>query len=164
MSPVGSGKGRPRQSDLLDEVGKDLLKHIRAGVPFKYACEAVGISYQTYAEWVRKGKRARSGQYRDFYEEVKKARGNAISRNVAIIQKAAEKTWQAAAWWLERTCPEEFGRVNRPDSATGPGNHNVRIMIENPGDAGPKKAMKKAGEGKALANEMPEETEGDDAA
>jgi hypothetical protein len=31
--------------------------------------------------------------------------------NVAVIQQAARSgTWQAAAWWRERTNPQQFGR------------------------------------------------------
>ena len=151
MTVKGKG-GRPKRSDTLPLVQEELLKHIRAGVPFKYACEAVGIPYHTYSEWVRKGKRQSRGQYHDFYEEVKKARGRAISRNVAIIQKAAEKQWQAAAWWLERVCPDEFGRPYRVDKSTGNENHNVRITIENPN-------VKKPGSVAALSEA---DKEGDD--
>jgi len=51
------------------------------------------------------------------------ARAEVIARNVAIIQKAATKNWRAAAWWLERSCPElsEKGvevNVNHNDSRT----------------------------------------------
>jgi hypothetical protein len=28
----------------------------------------------------------------------------------AIIQKTAAKNWRAAAWWLEQSCPNEFGK------------------------------------------------------
>ena len=31
-------------------------------------------------------------------------------RNVALIQKAAKDNWQAAAWYLERRYPEDYGR------------------------------------------------------
>ena len=42
---------------------------------------------------------------------VEKAKAEAVSRNVAIIQKSAHHgTWQAAAWWLERTQQQVFGR------------------------------------------------------
>ena len=36
-------------------------------------------------------------------------------RNIGLIQKAAEKTWQASAWWLERRYNEEYGKRERID-------------------------------------------------
>jgi hypothetical protein len=47
----------------------------------------------------------------EFSNAVEKAKAEAVSRNVAIIQKSAHHgTWQAAAWWLERTQQQVFGR------------------------------------------------------
>lgn len=38
------------------------------------------------------------------------ARARATDSNVRSIRLAAGTDWRAAAWWLERTQPEEFGR------------------------------------------------------
>lgn len=42
-----------------------------------------------------------------------KSRATAEIRNLQIIQTAAGDTWQAAAWILERTHPELYGRRER---------------------------------------------------
>lgn len=115
VEKLQDGKGRPRGSKVLPLVKEDLLKHIRAGVPYRFACEAVGVPYQTYAEWLRQGAKQKTGMYIEFAEAVQQARGEAVSRNVAIIQTAAKKSWQAAAWWLERSHPTDFGRPDRRD-------------------------------------------------
>ena len=48
---------------------------------------------------------------RQFREAVQNARAEAEARNVALIQRAAnEGTWQAAAWFLERTAHARWGR------------------------------------------------------
>lgn len=44
----------------------------------------------------------------EFLDAVKKAEEEAVVRNVAIINKAASTSWQAAAWWLERRRPADF--------------------------------------------------------
>lgn len=50
-------------------------------------------------------------EYVAFWNDIAKARADAIVRNVTLIQKAAQDgSWQAAAWWLERTAPSEYGR------------------------------------------------------
>ena len=46
---------------------------------------------------------------------ILKARADAEVRNVAYIRRAAQdpKTWQAAAWWLERSFPTRWGRQQK---------------------------------------------------
>jgi hypothetical protein len=76
---------------------------------------AVGISEQTYINWMRWGEKSRKGLYFSFFESVKKAEAQAIARNVAVIQTAAKDSWQAAAWWLERKHPHEWGKSIKVD-------------------------------------------------
>lgn len=102
--------GRKKGSIKMTEISEPLIKLLKSGVPVIHACDAVGIASVTYYDWIKRGERATSGQYREFYLNVKKARAEAIARNVAIIQKAATHSWQAAAWWLERSCPAEFAK------------------------------------------------------
>lgn len=46
-----------------------------------------------------------------FYFEVKKAKSQAIYDALMKIKKSNNKaSWQANAWFLERACPNEFGR------------------------------------------------------
>jgi hypothetical protein len=47
----------------------------------------------------------------NFLNVVEKARADAVIRNVGIIQQAAQDgSWQASAWYLERTNPRKWGR------------------------------------------------------
>ncbi len=74
---------------------------------------AVGISEQTYINWMNWGEKGRKGLYFEFFESVKKAEAQAVARNVTVIQTAARDSWQAAAWWLERKHPGEWGKKER---------------------------------------------------
>lgn len=86
---------------------------ISAGNYIKTACQAVGISEQTYINWMEWGEKSRKGLYFVFFEAVKKAEAQAIARNVAVIQAATKDNWQAAAWWLERKHPQDWGKKER---------------------------------------------------
>ena len=57
--------------------------------------------------------KCRKGVYFEFFEAIKKAEAQAEARNVAVIQTAARDSWQAAAWWLERKYPQEWGKKER---------------------------------------------------
>lgn len=46
----------------------------------------------------------------ELWQEIYKARADAVVRAVAQIQKAANQgDWKAAAWWLERAMPGKYG-------------------------------------------------------
>ena len=49
----------------------------------------------------------------EFCAAVKKAESEFVTTHVDIVAKAAEKTWQAACWLLERRKPDEFGSDRR---------------------------------------------------
>lgn len=90
-------------------------KLIEAGNTIQTIFGALGISKQTWYNWLNKGEKAKSGMYRELWEEVQKAESRAETRYVSIIAKAAPENWQAAAWWLERKYPERWGRKDKVD-------------------------------------------------
>lgn len=80
---------------------EEFFKRIRLGLSMTDACAIVGISDETYYAWCK--------NHLEFLEGVKKARAECKQMCIATIQKASIKSWQAAAWLLERKHPEEFG-------------------------------------------------------
>lgn len=103
--------GRPKGTTKIKTHKQELLKLLRSGVPVTHACAAVGVSDVTFYKWIKNGKEGKTGQYVEFYNDVQKAKADAVTRNVALIQKAAQGgTWQAAAWYLERCHANEFGK------------------------------------------------------
>ena len=92
--------GRP--SALTPEVQRRLCDAIAAGNTRNDAAEYAGVGESTLRRWLAQGRHRRSGKFRALLAAVKKAEADAVVRNVAIIQKAASTSWQAAAWWLER--------------------------------------------------------------
>ncbi|HKD34034.1 MAG TPA: hypothetical protein VKB73_11335 [Gaiellaceae bacterium] len=82
------------------------MSALAAGNTRQAACHYAGISDETLANWMR-------GSL-EFLERVKKAEADAEVRMVAQVARAAQEgTWQAAAWWLERRRPEDYGRRDR---------------------------------------------------
>ena len=94
------------------EVREALLRYIRAGNYHETACRAAGVSKDFFYHWMRDDE--------DFADAVKQAEGDAEAEMLACIREAAlaDKTWTAAAWYLERKNPDRFGRQDRrPEGA-----------------------------------------------
>lgn len=62
-----------------------------------------------------------------FTHALEKARANAQTRAVLNVNQAAHTQWQAAAWFLERTNPELWGRRDR---VTLEGNKEKPVVME----------------------------------
>lgn len=95
---------------LTDHLCDEICNDIKAGVPIKHASIAHGISESTFYNWFDKGKEAKSGKFRKFYDKIQEAKSVAITLRARRIYKAGETSWQSDAWWLERVDPENFGR------------------------------------------------------
>lgn len=115
-------KGR-KPKTIEDPKVKLLLQALQAGNYVETACAYAGLAVSTVYLWLDRGNKekqriAQGGQpdpkeatYLEISEAIEKARANAVVANVAVIQQAARSgTWQAAAWWLERSMPQQFGR------------------------------------------------------
>lgn len=82
------------------EIIVSIATYLRNGNNRTDATTLADISYETFCVWMR--------ERPEFAEAVKKAEAECKGRNIAIIQKAALTSWQAAAWWLERKHSAEF--------------------------------------------------------
>jgi flagellar motor switch/type III secretory pathway protein FliN len=65
-----------------------------------------------------------------FLEQVEQAKAEAVTKKVAVIAKSGnEGDWRAAAWWLERQMPEEFGKTDKLEIG-GNNGEPIRIQVE----------------------------------
>jgi hypothetical protein len=103
----GLAHGRPgRPCKLADPQRREtLLKALEAGNTRKAACAYAGLSEDAFARYCASNP--------DFTDDVGEAEAKAVIRHVGLILQAANKDWRAAAWWLERKFPDEWGRKNR---------------------------------------------------
>lgn len=107
-----------RPTKLTPELQDQMCNVLRTGVFIDAACHYVGISPATYYNWTDRG-RAGEEPFAEFLEAVEKARASATVRALTLVQKAAEDSWQAAAWYLERSHPDQFGRRTNIAGANG---------------------------------------------
>lgn len=109
-----TGKVGAKDKRLCTETMSILIRALRAGNTKKDSCNLASISEQTFYRWLREGEDAPiESQAYQFCESVKKSVSEARNRNVVIIQKHAANNWQAAAWYLERSDPEHWGKRDK---------------------------------------------------
>ena len=85
------------------------VKMKKRGLNDKDIAAYLGVRRETFSQWVN---HPRTENQINLSNALKKAEADAKAAMLTAIQKAAmePKTWQAAAWWLERKYPEEFAR------------------------------------------------------
>lgn len=104
--------GRPTKLD--EETKKRITNALRVGATRRDAVMSAGIYYQTFLNWLERGKKAReSGRkniYLDFLESVEQAEAEARLRFTTVIAKAAQDgDWRAAIEFLKRRDRENWG-------------------------------------------------------
>ena len=143
--PAKPIKSRGRKTALLKpDLEQTLLDYIRIGTPVRVAVASAGVSEQTFYTWVNRGmaererlklvKGAKTNPsevvFLEFLECVERAKAEAITKKVAVIAKSGnDGDWRAAAWWLERQMPEEFGKTDRVEIG-GTNGEAIKIQIE----------------------------------
>ena len=142
-APAKKSAGRP--TALLEEVKEQtLLDYIRIGTPIRKAVTASGIAEKTFYNWMTRGMAERERLsllpdakenpteviFLQFLQRVEQARAEAITKKVAVIAKAGnEGDWRAAAWYLERQAPEDFGKTDRFEIG-GTNGEAIKVQVE----------------------------------
>jgi len=134
--PERKKSGRPT---MLNETKmKAITDLLERGNTYTASAKAVGINPATLAQWIRKGRELTmlsrelddSEQlFVDFFTAVEKARATAEIRAVEKIRQAGDSSWQAAAWYLERANPQDWGLIRRTE-ITGANGGAIEIDVE----------------------------------
>lgn len=106
-----------RPTKLTPEVTEQIVECIERGNYLQTACEAAGIDFSTYRDWMRWGARG-TEPYAAFAEAVTRARAEAEVRLLDTVRSGDGQgigfgPAKAAAFILERTRPKRFAqRIN----------------------------------------------------
>lgn len=103
-----------RPSKLTPDVQERIAALIRVGNTVEIAAEAAGIARGTFFVWMNRGADARpESPYAQFHAAIEAARAQAEATLVTRIAKAAANgSWLAAAWLLERGAPERWAKLS----------------------------------------------------
>ena len=96
-----SAGGRPTK--LTPETSAAIIRALAIGATYKDAAEAAGVDYTTFNNWMKRGEKAKSGQYFKFFNLVRRTQAEARNHYLSVIAKAAnDGDWRAALEYLKR--------------------------------------------------------------
>lgn len=102
-----AGPGRP--SKFTPTIKAAIIASLEQGNYQEVAAAQAGVSRTTLGKWLTRGRAEGEGEYYDFLQAVEQAKAKAEGDALNIIRNAAlNGTWQAAAWFLERSKPERW--------------------------------------------------------
>jgi len=106
------GERRPGYPRFFSVPGRKeaLFELLRKGVPRRKALDALGVKLGVLTRAMRDDPA--------FKVEVHQAQTKAIVDATTCVVRAAKTDWKAAAWFLERAAPEDFGE--RKELRIGP--------------------------------------------
>jgi hypothetical protein len=89
-----------RPTKLTPALRRAVCTMLQNGVPEKTAALAAGIAESTHHDWMAKGRDAKSGIHRDYFEAVETAKAKAEAKAVRALTKSRD--WRAQLAFLER--------------------------------------------------------------
>jgi hypothetical protein len=100
---------KPGPSPSLNEIkAKAILKNLESDLTLAQSCKKVGVGLSSYHRHI--------GSYPEIMEAIKgwlDAQKHTVKDEaIQTIRDAFRTDWKAAAWYLERRFPNEFGRRN----------------------------------------------------
>ncbi len=132
-----------------------IYEALRSGLSIGKAIELAGLDRSTYYRWMQKGKDTRYPVHVRFRKHVNRIHAKLEMEKIDTIRKVAQggyeftetrikynktgpiafmktiKTtapcWQAAAWFLERRFPEDYGKKKLPVDDVTPGEKAAQI-------------------------------------
>lgn len=91
--------------------------YVAEGQTVSNACALAGAGRSTYYTWLKRGEEdieaGAKTLYATFAVAVTKAEAEAEKTFVQRVKTATMEHWQAAAWYLERKNPTDWGRKDR---------------------------------------------------
>ena len=95
-----------------EDIRETIYDLVSKGYTYKDICAVCDITEQTFYNWIDRGKKAKSGQYKEFVVELEKAKAE---RKRNLVDELLEmgrnrEDWKSVAWLLERGYGDEFAR------------------------------------------------------
>lgn len=111
------GTANPMSRFLL--FADKILEAMRLGNTFAASCRQAGVSPDVAHDWRYRGRKdpEKFPEYAAWNEAIEQVKAEVQAEMVDVVRNTAlsgaPNTWQAAAWYLERTDPEHWSRRDK---------------------------------------------------
>jgi hypothetical protein len=122
-----------RPCKLNPETQQRIGDGVSLGLTYALAANSAGVTYQTFNQWMSKGKTDKSGKYFEFSQYIQKCNADGARKLLERLNKAADAgNCQVCMFILERRFPEEFGRrIYRKTNVVSENiNANVELTVQ----------------------------------
>lgn len=132
---------RHRPTSLTPAVHEALIEHLEAGHAIRHAAALAGVSERSVHRWLAHGYEGlaleENGEpvpehlspFVTLLADVERARAVSVNAHLHnIATAAADGSWQASAWKLERSFPNEYGKRT---VVTGEDGGPVRVQVDH---------------------------------
>ena len=89
-----------RPYKLTLDINKRIGDNVALGFTDAFAAEAAGITYQTFNDWVKKGKNSTSGEYFKFSKYIQKFNADAAKKLLERLNEATEAGNCQVCMWI----------------------------------------------------------------
>ena len=112
---VGESNNKGRHSKFVPEILDILLAALAEHCSIIDACRIAGVSERTYHDWRASSETGEPGTeaFAAFFAAVNRTRAEARRGALKLIQDAGKLDWKAAAWFVERSDPENWAAPSR---------------------------------------------------
>ena len=94
-----------------------LLGCVRRGLSNKHACMVAGISETTFYRWIEKGKHAKRGPYREFWDSLQAAHAHFEKFHLKAIARSSLEETQSTREVIEYEGSEGRNPAGREEAA-----------------------------------------------
>lgn len=105
---MADGPGRPTL--FTPARRKKIIKAVSEGNYREVAAACAGVDKQTFYNWMKRGRKEKSGDFFDFMNAVMEAENEAEHVAIKAIRLAGKDDAKHFQWWLERKHPERWGK------------------------------------------------------
>ena len=123
-----------RPTKMTLDITKRIGDNISLGLPYSLATESAGITYQTFNEWLKKGRNSTSREHFKFSQHIQKCNVDAAKALLERLNDATKgRNCQVCMWILDRRFPDDFGRrvYRKINSVSDNKNENVQLIVND---------------------------------
>jgi hypothetical protein len=123
-----------RPTKLTHEIQQKIGDGVSLGLTYALAANSAGVTYQTFNQWMQRGKNSTSGKYFEFAQYIQKCNADAARALLECLNVAAKAgNCTVCMWILERRFPEDFVRrqYRKTNVVSENKNENVEIIVND---------------------------------